>query len=531
MKIRNIKKLFLGLALLFSATACENFLEEENLSGIDSNNFFVDDESFGRAIASIYLELRDAYKTYPTDLLGTDIFIFTGFPLNKYDDLSIREDQVKKAWEAYYKVIQNCNTVISRAADIDDLTEEARNLGVAEAKTIRALMYFKLVQQFGDVPLVLEEVRTDKIDYVRENEEIVYQQMISDLEATIQVLPVSQELFGRATRGMAQHLLSKIYLTRGYLSYGDPADFTRSAGLVDAVIESNQYRLLDTYGEVFNDNNQVNDEVIFSVQYTTEVSANGEGNNKHQIGKYSLDGLDGYARINSVYSRPAGFTNVTPYMFSLFDEFDAEDTRNEASFHYTLFAIVDGTNVSVGDTITHYPRIPWTDEQKAAVSYLVVNPDQYNDNAYPLFKKFDDFTPYGDNEGTRDTYVFRLAETYLLGAEAHFKANNTDKALEYINTIRRRAATSDSDKSAMEISVDQLTIDFILEESARELAGETARWNDLKRTGKLIERAMAFNEDVQFHNTLREFHMLRPIPQNEVDLSGGSLKQNPGYTF
>ncbi|TRX60166.1 RagB/SusD family nutrient uptake outer membrane protein [Fulvivirga sp. M361] len=530
MKAKYIYKLCLGLAMLFLATACENFLEEENLSGVDSNNFFINEESFDRAIASIYLELRDAYKTYPTDLLGTDIFTFTGFPLNKYDDLSVREDQVKKAWEEYYKVIQNCNTIISRATGID-LLEEVRKKGVAEAKTIRALMYFKLVQQFGDVPLVLEEVRTDKIDYVRESEAIVYQQIISDLEASIQVLPVSQELFGRATKGMAQHLLSKIYLTRGYLPYGSTADFTKSAGLADSVIESNQYRLLSTYQEVFNDNNQMNDEVIFSVQYTTDVSANGDGNNKHQIGKYSLDGQDGYARINSVYSRPGGFTNIAPYLFSLFDEFDAEDTRNEASFHYTLFAIVDGTNVSVGDTITHYPRVPWTDEQKAAVSYLVVNPDQYNDNAYPLFKKFDDFTPYGDNEGTRDTYVFRLAETYLLGAEAHLKANNTAKALEYINTIRRRAAISDSDKSAMEISLDQLSIDFILEESARELAGETARWNDLKRTGKLIERAMAFNEDVLFHNTLKEYHLLRPIPQTEVDLSGTSLKQNPGYGF
>ena len=530
MKTKNIYKILIGVLLLCSVTACESFLEEENLSGTDSNNYFLDEDSFERAIASIYMELRDAYKTYPTDFLGTDIFIASFFPLNMYKNLSVREGQVKNAWEAYYKVIQNCNTVIFRSPDID-ISEEVRNSGIAEAKTIRALMYFKLTQQFGDVPLVLEEVRADKVDYVRENEEVIYQQIIADLEESVKVLPASRDQFGRATKGMAQHLLSKVYLTRGYLPYGSPSDFTRAAALADFVIESNEYRLLDTYEEVFKSDNQMNDEIIFSIQYTDQVFANGKGNNKHQIGKYSLDGEDGYARVSSVYSRPAGFTNATPYLFSLFDEFDTEDTRNDVSFHYTLYAIVDGTNVSAGDTITHYPRVPWTDDQKAAVPYRVINPDEYNDNAYPFFKKFDDFTPYGDNDGTRDTYVFRLAGTYLLGAEAHFKANNTAKALEYINTIRSRAAISEAHKSAMEITVDKLSIDFILEESARELAGETERWNDLKRTGKLIERAMAYNEDVKFHNTLREFHLVRPIPQAEIDLSGGSLIQNQGYGF
>ncbi|MDN5210444.1 RagB/SusD family nutrient uptake outer membrane protein [Fulvivirgaceae bacterium BMA12] len=530
MKTKTIYKTLMAAIFIFSVSACESFLEEENLSGTDSNNYFVDEDSFERVIASIYLELRDAYKTYPTDFLGTDLFIASGFPLNKYNDLSVREDQIKKAWEAYYKVIQNCNTVITRSPDID-ISNEIRNSGVAEAKTIRALMYFKLIQQFGDVPLVLEEVNSDKVDYVRESEQLIYQQIISDLEESIETLPVSTDQFGRVTKGMARHLLSKIYLTRGYLSYGNPSDFTRAAELADLIIKSNQYRLLDRYEEVFKSDNQMNDEIIFSIQYTNQVAANGKGNNKHQIAKYSLDGMDGYARISSVYSRPAGFTNATPYLYSLFDEFDAEDTRNEVSFHYTLYAIVDGTNVSTGDTITHYPRVPWTDDQKAAVPYPVINPDEYNDNAYPFFKKFDDFTPYGDNDGTRDTYVFRLAGTYLLGAEAHFKANNTAKALEYINVIRRRAAISETDKSAMEISVDKLSIDFILEESARELAGETERWNDLKRTGKLIERALAFNEDVKYHSTIEAFHLIRPIPQSEIDLSGGSLVQNPGYGF
>ena len=137
-------------------------------------------------------------------------------------------------------------------------------------------MYFKLIQQFGDVPLVLEEVRTDKVDYVRESDQVIYQQIIDDLEESIEILPVSRNQFGRATKGMAQHLLCKVYLTRGYLSYGSPSDFIRAAELADFVIQSNQYRLLDTYEEVFNSDNQMNDEIIFSIQYTDQVAANGK---------------------------------------------------------------------------------------------------------------------------------------------------------------------------------------------------------------------------------------------------------------
>ena len=530
--MEKLYKVLIGVAFLFSLASCDSFLEEENLSGSDSNNYFGSQESLEQLVASAYMDLRSAYRNYAIEQIGTDIFQFSTFSFYSYHEFSVYQGEIKEAWTSYYQAIHSCNTIITRASDIDT-SVEIKEQSVAEAKTLRSLMYFKLVQLFGDVPLLLDEVKTDKVNYIREDEELVYQQIIKDLEESINMLPIEQNLQGKVTKGMAQHLLAKIYLTRGYKPYGDSSDFAVAANLADAVITSGQYQLLDTYAEVFDIDNQVNTEVIFSVQYSSQLNANNvnndiAGNNKHQICKLSLDG-DGYARIPSFYARPAGLTNPSAFLFTLYDEFDAEDTRNEVSYNYTLYAIVDGENISEGDIMMHFARNDWTAQEKDQVSYRVYNPDEYDDFIFPPFKKFDEFLPYGDNEGTRDTYVFRLAETYLIGAEALLMNNNLNKAVEYVNIIRRRAAESDEDKSNMEITADQLTIDFILDESARELAGETERWCDLKRTGKLIERARAHNYWVTYYNEMNENHLVRPIPQSEVDLSGGSLIQNPGY--
>ncbi len=79
----------------------------------------------------------------------------------------------------------------------------------------------------------------------------------------------------------------------------------------------------------------------------------------------------------------------------------------------------------------------------------------------------------------------------------------------------------------MQVAASDLSIDFFLDERARELTGEIMRWFDLTRTGKLIERVKLYN--AQGAPNIQAFHVLRPIPNNEILLSGGTMKQNPGY--
>jgi hypothetical protein len=173
----------------------------------------------------------------------------------------------------------------------------------------------------------------------------------------------------------------------------------------------------------------------------------------------------------------------------------------------------------------------------------VVNPDEYrtspflaNSRSYPQFKKFRDpgVTAYVDNAGTRDTYIFRLAETYLIASEAHLKLGNLPKALQYFNAIRTRAAKPGNNpvtgvSYATEMQATTLTIDNVLDERGRELVGEEFRWYELKRTGKLLERVALYNEEAKASNTIKASNLLRPIPQREIDLNRGPFPQNAGY--
>jgi hypothetical protein len=196
----------------------------------------------------------------------------------------------------------------------------------------------------------------------------------------------------------------------------------------------------------------------------------------------------------------------------------------------------NGQSFVLGDTVVYYPDVAWTPAQKALVKYAVVNPDEYRnklpsvnlEKSFPEFKKFRELgITFNDNLGTRDTYVFRLAETYLIASEAYLQLNNTTKALQYYNVVRARAAKSGY-STLMQVA--SVTLDDILDERARELAGEEFRWFELKRTGKLFSRTLLHNEECAAKNTALDAHfLLRPIPNKEIIWSDKTLTQNDGY--
>ena len=142
-----------------------------------------------------------------------------------------------------------------------------------------------------------------------------------------------------------------------------------------------------------------------------------------------------------------------------------------------------------------------------------------------LWKKKENL-PNRQHEGQWDFYLMRLGDAYLLRAEAHLKQSNVAGAAEDINVIRRRAAWP-GQETAMEITPAEVTLDFILDERARELAGEGHRWFDLNRTGTLLERVRLYNPDAAAN--IQEYHRLRPIPLEQIDRTQGDYPQNPGY--
>ena len=171
---------------------------------------------------------------------------------------------------------------------------------------------------------------------------------------------------------------------------------------------------------------------------------------------------------------------------------------------------------SFGDRAIYMPGVNVTDAQIAATRYLVIPPRNYSSSLSPaMFKYFDTKRANLNFPSIRPVIAYRLAETYLIAGEAAFMTGKMTEAVNYINTVRERAAFPTGNATAMRITASDLSIDFILDERARELCGELVRWFDLVRTGKLVDRVKAFNPEAA--GNIQAKHVVRPIPQSQLD--------------
>jgi hypothetical protein len=144
--------------------------------------------------------------------------------------------------------------------------------------------------------------------------------------------------------------------------------------------------------------------------------------------------------------------------------------------------------------------------------------------------KYQDTKRAGINDpSVRPVIVYRLAETYLLAAEAAFNLGDLANAAKYMNVVRERAAYPNANPTAMDITPANVTLDVIFDERARELCGEQTRWLDLVRANLLLQRVMLHNPDAAVN--IKDKHILRPIPQSQIDrtITGEKYPQNQGY--
>jgi hypothetical protein len=169
---------------------------------------------------------------------------------------------------------------------------------------------------------------------------------------------------------------------------------------------------------------------------------------------------------------------------------------------------------------------------------IIIPPSLWDNTHFPAVKKFDDVSRTGVNDpSTRPVVIFRFSDVYLLAAEAAFKAGDLVNAAAMINVVRQRAAYRSTNTSgqnaaavaAVTILPSDVTLDFILDERTREFYGEWQRWWDLVRTKSLVTRVTEWNPEAAAY--IKDFHALRPIPQQEIDLvtEGPKFPQNPGY--
>jgi hypothetical protein len=203
----------------------------------------------------------------------------------------------------------------------------------------------------------------------------------------------------------------------------------------------------------------------------------------------------------------------------------------------TLLLLLLG--MKLGDTSVVISKTPVSAEYRKSKPYVIydVNDIYQADGLptiprwhFPALIKFADPTRSARDviNSKRDAFVFRLSEMYLIAAEASMKLGDNAKAASYVNVVRSRAALP-GQAAAMQVKASDMTLDFILDERAREFVGEQLRWFDLKRTGKLIERATKYNPFAA--PNIKAYHTLRPIPRVEIDVlqNKNEFLQNPGY--
>ncbi len=602
MKKFKIYSFILFLMLVFIGPGCQDFLKEESVTDITADSYITTEAGYEDLVKACYPALRDIILQYPLVLQGTDVFqsgvwtqkaVGDGSPLDQYDvRLNSETGAVASFWELLYKEIGRTNTAIQRAEDISYADPAKKAARVSEAKFLRALSYFYLVQTWGDVPMPLTETKAPNTNVVKVPAADIYTQILKDLSEAEAALPATATDYGRVTKGAAQFLLARVYLTRGWNFNnslgGSATDFKSALTWADKVIAA--YPLVPQYSALFpkrNTNplnqytgsqNAKNSEVVFAVQFNSDLLTNANenasepGNHYHSIFPGNAE-LAGSAGRTSDYNRHLNQNVPSPATYRLFDP--QNDSRYAHDFLNVIYALKKVTDYAysytdaslkvsynVGDTVAYWTpwNMPATGADKGiddggTKNYAVMNLAQeitgvpisrLTAGPITFWKFWEPNIAYGDAYGTFDFALFRSAEAYLIAAEAIVKGatgGTLGGADVYYNKVLDRAVGAGVDPMRAKNPADltsfetvsyratpaNISIDLILDERARELLGEFDRWFDLKRTGKLIERTEQMNLWTKNKGKIDEHHLLRPIPQSEMDRSQPPVENNPGY--
>jgi starch-binding outer membrane protein, SusD/RagB family len=539
----------LALAALMDATACVD-LNEHPVTGVASD-YFQTTAGANAAVTGTYSQLRAFYggeQEVLMRMVGTDSWekgeqlTANGF----WNDYTAQltpsigniggVDALLGTWQAAYSAVNAANTAIKAIGDATGLDQTTKNTRLAEARFLRALFYFNLVRTWGAVQLSLDPTVGVVTKATRTPVAEIYSTaIIPDLEFAVTNLPVKQTDLYRATKGAAQTLLAEVYLTRAATG-----DFDKARDLTTSVIASGAYRLNSSYRALFcagegpdgsceyAPSQKTDPEIVFSVQFVGDGGTDAFGNSLHLYWTMAYD-LGGVATPTlartRAYGRPYRRARGTKHLLGLWNR--AADSRYDVTFQQLW-------RQPNGDTAIFFPGTATAAKVGQGKKYGEL---EYTNLLYPSLKKWQDQTRADANTfpGHRDRTLWRYAEVYLMRAEANIRAGRAGDAIADINVLRARAAKpgADNSLSAAEIATFNASpIDFLLDERERELAGEESRWFTLTRQGAAIFLARIKADNPTAAPNVKEFHMLRPIPQTQIDRTEGgatAFPQNPGY--
>ncbi len=555
------------LACLFISIACNEseILNEVPLDFNSLENAYVSYDDFNAAVYSLYdqtrVQLSDGNMPVYVYLYGTDIGYNGAVDLNNRfgsypASLTVVSTYALSPWRGYYKIISSANIILNRLQS-SQITDEQKRQIEASARLFRGLCYRNLAHLYGGVPIELEEVSQPRTDYVRASRNEVYEQAAADLEFAAGNLPaIDRVRDGEVSADAANHLLAETYVALGRWANAIEAS-SKVINNPNLALMTERFGSLasepgDVYWDLFRRYNQNrsagNTEGIWVFQYEVDVLggvtrsaalAGPQLEREHAPRPYVFAYKDPTGEVPflplgvSDYSggRGIGSLRGTNHFNYTIWKYDWDDMRNSEYNFVRDVKFNNPASVWYGHKISDYSHIfrqAVNDTLRSWYPYQskVTTPGQH---PAELFVDANLKTLNASAAGTTysDQYFIRLAETYLLRAEAHLGNGDLASAAADINVVRARA-------NAKPVTPDMIDIQFILDERMRELGVEEKRRLTLNRLGLLYDRVSRYAEgnpvSAKFGLDVAPHHNLFPIPFSEIESNtGAEIEQNQGY--
>ncbi|MGK9118570.1 RagB/SusD family nutrient uptake outer membrane protein [Olivibacter jilunii] len=495
---------YIFLFVLFIASACTK-LEEEPVSILVPGQYFNTEADAEAAVMGSYALLSSdnfygRRLTMVLQLLGDDIDIAdigtqsSRIQLNGFTHDASNQD-ILAVWRLAYLGIGAANAAIDGIPNVP-MDEGKKNALIAEARMVRALNYYHLVQLFGDIPYIGQFVTDPNTikDINKTPASEVYQHIIDDCEFGISYLPDAfpGNIKSRATKGAAHTLLSSVYMVL--------QQWDKAAEHAEAVINDTgkyHYGLVNDYQDLWKADLGHQLEHVWVVDF--------------------MGGITGENGTNQDYTAPMtgvrdadmlGWSVLVPSP-GMYGSFDNNDYRKEVSYL---------TETPIKGVMTPYQQWRWP---RIHTAKWCLYPGA-NANAE------------GADSDIKHV-IFRYAEILLMAAESLNESNGgpTAKAYEYLNAVRQRARNTPNGvrtfPTDIPVGLNQAAFrDAVREERRVELAFEWKRWYDLKRWDIVVE---AFTKEGAYEKreNIKPSHKLLPIPQEEIGRNANLLPQNEGY--
>lgn len=491
-----LHKIYLASVMTVSFLACSK-LKEQPYSSIFTSNFYKTASDAEAALTAAYSPVADLFntaapsasdwsadQTYPRPVVGRNTLTLFNYDPNYTTQKSFSRlfESPQQIWTSCYAGIEKANWVIEKVPSTS-MDTVRRAVIMAEAYYLRAFYHFMLTKNFGDVVVKTSASSSQAKAIVGKSPKAdVYKQIFADLDVAVPGLPSYSTAIqkGRASREVALTLYAKAAL------YAE--NWPMALDKAKQVLSSNKYSLMADVRDVYSVPKE--DVARQENMWAYECESATPGQSSQLMSLFGPKNSDGPAYANT------SFGSIFAYQ-SFFNSFNPIDKRRQ---------LLDTNYVNKsGQTVAQKDITPITPKGV-------------------LVKKYMDPNSIG-GAGAINIPIFRLADVYLIAAEAEARANGaTADAYGYIKTVRDRAGLPDLTAGLTPGDF----VDSVIRERSWEFFAEGDRWYDLTRTNTFLTVIPAAVNDVYPTRAPMAKHRYFPIPQDEIN-ANTSLEQNPDW--